>query len=654
MLTPKNIKHFYIPDEQSIYLLSHKDAKKLKDWFKLCTEQLQLLGYKDIELIGKGAFGFAFAGTTSSAGSKIYLKASNSDSELNSSSSSNSNSDPNVANSDPNVENCAQHQVFKFSRLNLPQHVQDRFEEEAYMLSLVNHPRVPKLIEYQRIQKQSVLVMERAKGEDLEKISLKYGPLSVRLVINIAAQLADILLYLRRHQQQEQTKPIVHGDIKPSNIVFDEATETVGLIDWGSSVFAQIDEQGQFVGNNVMDLMSSDMQQTNARLGDVYFIGEDQLNGGLSSVRFDEQGLASTLYALASGQSSRFGHNVISPNSLGLPQELAKTLTAMMSDSPTSREQGGDYFINNMQFMKNLVVNENIQSEHISLIPTRLNAHIKEIDSVVYSSRKSFLRIEVLGEQELRYIDDAQFDRYYKNYMQGMGETEKAFVAAVSRLGKYPVVGGLAVRWEKKGVFIDSSLNLYDATLRKSFEASLNNVVHFARAIKRIGVFKCCMFNARDTLHLERSDETSSFVPVKAMQIPYELSEVSLNEHDSRMHSYFEDGDDPDELLTLPKGLMSVIKQLNSIHHTGCIIFESLPTHLKIHSDYKLLNHGLELEFKSLLKDVIDLIPTIEGLGISGFMKLPFKDSRFFTLQSQLPDKFYPKDPHQHALGQYS
>jgi non-specific serine/threonine protein kinase len=625
MMAPANIKHFYIPDEQSIYLLSHKDAKKLKDWFKLCTEQLQLLGYQDIELIGKGAFGFAFGGSVFKARYEIEEK-------------------------DPQNRRQHQQQVFKFSRINLPQHVQDRLEEEAYMLSLVNHPYVPRLIEYQKIKKQSILVMERAKGEDLEKISLKYGPLSVRLVINIAAQLADILLYLRRHEQQGQTKPIVHGDIKPSNIVFDEALGKVGLIDWGSSVFAQIDQQGQFIGNNVMDLMSSDMQQTNARLGDVYFIGEEQLSGGLSSVRFDEQGLASTLYALASGQSSRFGHKVITPNSLGLPQELAKTLTAMMSDSPKLREQGGDYFINNMQYMKNLVLNENIHHPHISLIPTRISPHIKEIDSVVYSSRKSFLRIEVYQtEQELRYINDAQFERYYKNYMQGMGDTEKAFVAAVSRLGKYPVVGGLAVRWEETGVFIDSSLNLYDLTLKNSFETSLNNVVHFARAINKVGVFKCCMFNARDTLHIERSDEGSRFIPDHSMQIPYELSAVSLTEHDSRMHSYFEDGDDPDELLTLPKQLMAVIRQLNSIHHTGCIIFESLPTHLKIHSDYKLLNHSMEMEFMSLLKDVIDLIPTIEGLGISGFMKLPFKDTRFFSHQGQLPDKFYPKDPHQHT-----
>jgi non-specific serine/threonine protein kinase len=244
-------------------------------------------------------------------------------------------------------------------------------------------------------------------------------------------------------------------------------------------------------------------------------------------------------------------------------------------------------------------------------------------------------------------MNDAQFERYYKNYLQGMGETEKAFVSAVSRLGKYPVVGGLAVRWQDEGVYIDSSLNLYDQSMQCSFEASINNVVYLARAIKRVGIFKCCLFNARDTLHLERVDENSNFMPEVGMRIPYELSRISLPEDESRMHSYFEDGDDPDELLALPAELLTIIRQLNSIHHTGCIIFEALPTHLKIHSYYTLLNHKLELEFSSLLRDIIDLIPQIKGLGISGFMKLPYKDTRFFQTQAQLPDKFYPRDPRQ-------
>jgi non-specific serine/threonine protein kinase len=91
---------------------------------------------------------------------------------------------------------------------------------------------------------------------------------------------------------------------------------------------------------------------------------------------------------------------------------------------------------------------------------------------------------------------------------------------------------------------------------------------------------------------------------------------------------------------------MRIIRQLNSIHHTGCIIFEALPTHLKIHSYYTLLDHRLELEFKSFLKEIIEHIPTIQGLGISGFMKLPYKDTRFFEHVPHLPDKFYPRNPH--------
>ncbi len=68
----KGLKHFYIPDEQSIYLLSHADAKKLKDWVNLCISQLEGLGYSDIELLGKGAFGFAFAGNAPSGESRVF------------------------------------------------------------------------------------------------------------------------------------------------------------------------------------------------------------------------------------------------------------------------------------------------------------------------------------------------------------------------------------------------------------------------------------------------------------------------------------------------------------------------------------------------------------------------------------------------------
>ena len=412
-MNAKGIKHFYIPEEQSIYLLSHTDAKKLKDWLALCTEQLSALGYRDIHLIGKGAYGFAFAG----------------------------------------VDRQQQHRVFKFTRITLPASIQDRLEEEAFMQSLVDHPLVPKVIDFHQKGRQSILMMERAPGLDLEQVSLREGALHPRLVVKIAVQLGKILLDLRHHTHQGQLRPIVHGDIKPSNLVWDEVNERIALIDWGSSVFAQLDEHLQPVQNNVLDLMSGDLQQTNSRLGDVYFIGDAQLNGALSSPRFDEQGLASTLYALASGQSARFARQVIPPSSLGLPKILSDILTYMLSDDESAQREGGDYLLSHLSLLENLVFGEHVPAPAEALLPVWVSRSSKAIETVVYSSRKSFLRERATDSaqndtvQALNYINDAQFERYYKNYLDGMGDTEKGFLAAISRLAKYPVVGGLAINW---------------------------------------------------------------------------------------------------------------------------------------------------------------------------------------------------------------
>lgn len=613
MNSARDIKHFYIPEEQSIYLLSHADAKKLKDWVALCTHQLERLGYSNITLLGKGAFGFAFSG----------------------------------------VSPTNQQLVFKFARLNLSQHVRDRLEEEAFMQSQVDHPRVPKVIDFQHVGKQPILVMTLAPGIDLEKLSLRLGPLPPELVVKIAVQLGELLLKLRVNSHKDIIKPVVHGDIKPSNLVWNEESQQVELIDWGSSVFAQLDENGQVTGNNVMDLMSQSMHSTNARLGDVYFIGEAQLNGELSSPRFDEQGLASTLYALASGQSCRYGSKVITPSSLGLPKMLASILTYMLSDDVKKREQGADYFFNHLHVLKNLVFREGRRNDYNASIPTWVSQSTRDIETVVYSSRKSYLRNNGNDQQPQFYdINDVQFDRYYKNYLQGMGDTEKAFVSGISRLGRYPVVGGIAIRWAPEGIYVDSSLNLYNKTLQEAFELSVNNVISLAAALHKTGVFKCCMFNAKNTLHIERTDVSQPFIPDKDCVIPFERSVSSVATEESRLHSYFEDGEDPDELLVLPDALMQHIHNLNKIHHTGCIIFEALPTHLKIHNYFTLLDHSKAEEFEQCLVSIVGLIPTIKGLGISGFMKLPYKDTRFFEHSATRPEKYYPRNPNAELMEQ--
>ncbi|KDE39873.1 Serine-threonine protein kinase [Nitrincola lacisaponensis] len=604
-MTRPLLQQFYINEEQSLYLMSHEDAQKIKDWVQLCMDQLNLLGFSDIEFIGKGAYGFVFAGRTQDL--TDY--------------------------------------VFKFSRINLPQAVQDRLEEEAWMQSQVLHPHIPAVSEYTRISKQSVLMMERAAGMDLEAYSLKVGRLPPRLVIKIAAQLVEVLGVLRQFHSKGEPAPIVHGDIKPSNIVFDPQTEAVKLIDWGSSVFAQLDAEGQTVAQQGTLFFHEQAHQTNAKLGDVYFIGEEQLNGALSSPRFDEQGLAGTLYALASGQSCRYGYEAIPATALGLPKAFALTLQTLLAGADDEKRAAGDYLMSQMAYMKKWVITDLDEPAEKPLIPIWTHSANDDMESVVYTSRKSFLREAHLDPESLFEVKDVELEKYYKNFMHGMGKTERAFLCSVSRLGKYPVLGGMAVRWQDDEVYIDSSLNLHNPELKQPFIAAANTLVTLSRAIHRKGVFKCCFFDAKNTLHLQRQDMDQPFIPPQGMEIPFEVTQAPLTEDNSRNHSYFEDGDDPDEQLQLPATIMQEIRRLNDIRHTGLIIFESLPTHLKIHNYYVLLDPSREEEFSGALQRIVTHLPDITGLGVSGFMKMPYKNTRQFSRQASLPERYYPKNP---------
>jgi non-specific serine/threonine protein kinase len=445
--------------------------------------------------------------------------------------------------------------------------------------------------------------------------------------------------------------------------MFDEQTETVSLIDWGAAVIAQYDEQGERADGVGLDAMNAEFQQTNAKLGDIYFIGDEQLQGACSSPRFDEQGLAGTLYALASGQGSRFGSGVIRPQSLDLPIEFARTLAGMLDSDLATQYEAGDYFFANMRYMKHIVSRTRAATEAaisaLPLIPVALVASnlssTATLETVVYSSRKGFLRQQIGAEaffaqpnySKHPLAGDLGGYRDDRNYLSGMGDTEKAFVVAVTHLGRYPLVGGLAVKWDDGGIYIDSSLNLYERQLEPALTAAINNVVHLGRAISRKGVFKSCMFDARKTLHISRKNLGQPFVADAALKIAFDLVEgVSVaragesngGADDTRLHSYFEDGSDPDEMLHLPESIMQVLSRMNQIHHTGCIIFEAVEQDLKIHNYLTLLDGSKESEFRDCLDSLLTELPAIDGLGVSGFMKLPYKNTKFFNQLEQQPD----------------
>ncbi|MFP3355604.1 serine/threonine protein kinase, partial [Pseudoalteromonas sp. SIMBA_153] len=75
---------------------------------------------------------------------------------------------------------------------------------------------------------------------------------------------------------------------------------------------------------------------------------------------------------------------------------------------------------------------------------------------VVYSSRKQFLR-QVDHKRQILDVNDAQLDRYYKELLFDTGDTEKAFLASISLLAKYPVVGWLSFHWKDESVYVEAA-----------------------------------------------------------------------------------------------------------------------------------------------------------------------------------------------------
>ena len=83
---------------------------------------------------------------------------------------------------------------------------------------------------------------------------------------------------------------------------------------------------------------------------------------------------------------------------------------------------------------------------------------------------------------------------------------------------------------------------------------------------------------------------------------------------------------------------------MNQIHHTGCIIFEAVEKDLKIHNYLTLLDKSKGQQFRDCLNEILSNLDQIDGLGVSGFMKLPYKNTKFFSHLDKQPDRFSASD----------
>src|SRR6476659_2319749 len=85
----------------------------------------------------------------------------------------------------------------------------ERCEREARSASALNPPNIVTIYEVGRSDSTSFIVMELVDGKTLRELS-RLGPLPLRRLLSIAAQLADGLA-------KAHASGIVHRDIKPEN-----------------------------------------------------------------------------------------------------------------------------------------------------------------------------------------------------------------------------------------------------------------------------------------------------------------------------------------------------------------------------------------------------------------------------------------------------
>jgi serine/threonine protein kinase len=156
----------------------------------------------------------------------------------------------------------------------------ERFKREASILKNLNHPGLPKVVDFFTSGLGHYLVMEYIEGKSFEDFCADNGgPLKQHDVIPWIAKIADILDYLHG-----QSPPVIFRDLKPANIIITTGGR-VKLVDFG--IARHFDPAKEHDTSN---------------LGTPGFCAPEQYGKGQSDRRTDIYSIGTTLYFALSGQ----------------------------------------------------------------------------------------------------------------------------------------------------------------------------------------------------------------------------------------------------------------------------------------------------------------------------------------------------------------
>lgn len=241
-----------------------------------------------------------------------------------------------------------------------------RFINEANVIAKANHPNIVRLYDSGTWEGGLYIAMEFVKGTSLRKI-LAHQPFSLKRALEILLQIAYALCHLHTHG-------VVHGDVKPENILITEAGQ-VKLIDFGIAQVVTEKEK---------------LQIPKRLVGTPIYMSPEQLEDwGNVSCQSDIYSLGIIAYELALGKITH-GRVILSLAPRGLQKILHKALQPKIEDryadmvdfiadlsmyiksgSYEKDKQGSDYFLELFetleQFQETIVPAELPQSTTLEL-----------------------------------------------------------------------------------------------------------------------------------------------------------------------------------------------------------------------------------------------------------------------------------------------
>lgn len=193
---------------------------------------------------------------------------------------------------------------------------------EAHILVELKHPSVSHIRDWLDDPQRPCLVLELVPGASLEQRLGEHRllPLPVGVVCDWGCTLAELLAHFA-----ELGQPIVHGDIKPGNLLLDAVTSQPILVDFGSAARLEV---------------SSGTVQAHDTYGTPGYAAPEQYRGQIA-LASDVYGLGATLYHLLTGDDPTT-HPLQFTQLDALPTGLHVLLSAMLQTDPEARPSAGE------------------------------------------------------------------------------------------------------------------------------------------------------------------------------------------------------------------------------------------------------------------------------------------------------------------------